>query len=262
MPARRFVSFEGLEEVVFFASRGEREGEFSGPPPKGIEMENGDSQSSDFECSPDRNVPKRMPSKGLLQRQDEVAFDASRGESLFTASDLPVFDDPPVLCISTASSEFDERAKKKVVVFDPKVIQSQKRAPDVRTRNTCSVPLTFASTVARAFSLWKGRFREKVGRPPSVHVPVPVRAPLRQPLSRLNAAPGEEDTLNRSRVAERRLKVLAEKHALISQIERQRDINGRLEARMEQIRKETAVIRSRQGSPPVESNRFHSRSGA
>jgi hypothetical protein len=176
---------------------------------------------------------------------------------LFTASDFPVFEDPPVLCVST-SSEFDDRAKKKVVVFDPKVIQSQKRAVEPRPRNTCRVILALVATISRTFSLWKVRFHAKVGRQPPVHARPPVRVPPRpSPLS-FGPAPGEPEQLSRGGAAERCLKDLAEKYSLISQIERQKDINGRLQVRIEQIQTETAMIRSRQ--PPQLLGTIHSHS--
>jgi hypothetical protein len=114
---RGSVSFENFEETAFFASRGGGENEFSGPPPKPIEADGAESQSSDFECSPDRTAQQ----KSLLDEHADATFDASRGESLFTASDFPVFDDPPILAVST-SSEFEEKPKKKVVVLIFKMI--------------------------------------------------------------------------------------------------------------------------------------------
>jgi hypothetical protein len=250
--SRRHFEFEQIPGRRS-ASRGSRESEFSGPHPKQIEIDHGDSQYRDFECSPDRTVPKRTSSKGLLPGQDGTAFDASKGESLFTASDLPIFDDPPVLG-APLSSEVDERVKKKVVVFDPKVIQSQKRMTETRPRNKCRVFLAMESTIARAFSIWKFQFRDRVRA--DQPVPTHPRQPFQLPST---SAVHEPESLTRSRAAERRLKDLAEKHGLISQIERQKDINRSLHIRMEQIRKETEI--TRQCSPMVGTFHFHSRFG-
>jgi hypothetical protein len=72
-----------------------------------------ESQFSDFECSPDRTAQREPSEKIRLDEQEHVMFD------------FPVFEDPPARGVSTPS-EFEEKQKKKVVVFDPKVVQRQK----------------------------------------------------------------------------------------------------------------------------------------
>jgi hypothetical protein len=223
------VSFENIEETAFFASRGGGESEFSGPPPKPIEADAAESQSSDFEGLPRKAAPPAPPEATLFDCHEDMTLDQSRDESLFTASDFPLFEDPPVLYLST-SSEFEEKQKKKVVIFDPKVIQTHMKVsePVVTVRQRLSASVT---EISGAFAHWKSRTLEKKGgRKPALSFrvdPDALRADI--PKNR-NSGPTLRD--------------LSDKHRLISQIDRQRDINRHLGVRLEQIQSERATAQA------------------
>jgi hypothetical protein len=224
------VSFENFEETAFFASRGGGESEFSGPPPKPIEADVPDSQSSDFGSLP------AQP----FDRPEEAPFDASLGESLFTVSDFPVFDEPPVLSLST-SNEFEEKQKKPVVVCHPTILPSQVKGPEPAPETIRQRFIPSVTETSGPFAFWKARTRKRQR--------IQERKALSPP-SRGDKDARREDLI-RNRKPEPGLSDLADKHRLTAQIDRQRDVNRYLNVRLEQIRRETTTMQTvgRSGRP-------------
>jgi hypothetical protein len=232
------VSFERLEETTFYASRGGGESEFSGPPPKQIDIEGGDSLSSDFD-STERPREREPTVKGvLLELDDGTAFDASRGESLFTPSDLPIFEDSPVFFVST-SSEFEQKTKKKVVVFDPRVVPSPKKKVDTAQRTVRCVFFVAASRFSKAFAVWKLQVQKRRKKSEEKRQEDSAKA-----LESFGVSNEKCPPVGKGKAAQLQLRELREKHELISQIDSQREINERLVVRLKQMRRETATAQN------------------
>jgi hypothetical protein len=170
---------------------------------KSGEIEAAGVSSSSFECK------DAHPRVSFLQGEDQMALDASHGES-FTASESPNL-------VKSASSDLEVRPK--VVVFDLGTSQR-------KDQHECVIKTVMFSPISKlstAFSFWKARYRRH------------------QSFGIL----GERDIVPKFRPIVRhiagradRLKELAERYELFSEIDTQHEINAKLKERLRQMERE------------------------